>query len=129
MAGHELVSEGFQKGQVGSSAMPHKMNMRSCERICGFHQILNGYLTMLSGLNGRQWNEGDVADSVVRRVALPSAMFAVDGQLETFLTVLDEMNFYQPSLDQRMAKTSPICLNNSFIDGSSQTWYWKRRRA
>ncbi len=108
MAGHELVSEGFQKGQVGSSAMPHKMNMRSCERLCGFHQILNGYLTMLSGLNGGQWNEGDVSDSVVRRVALPSAMFAIDGQLETFLTILDEMTFYPSSLNQEWQKHLPF---------------------
>jgi adenylosuccinate lyase len=42
MAGHELVTEGFRPGQVGSSAMPHKMNSRSCERICGFHTILAG---------------------------------------------------------------------------------------
>jgi adenylosuccinate lyase len=40
MAGHELASEGFAKGQVGSSAMPHKMNSRSCERINGFKVIL-----------------------------------------------------------------------------------------
>jgi adenylosuccinate lyase len=41
MAGHELASEGFAKGQVGSSAMPHKMNSRSCERVNGFHLILS----------------------------------------------------------------------------------------
>ena len=40
MAGHELLGEGFAKGQTGSSAMPHKMNSRSCERINGFHAIL-----------------------------------------------------------------------------------------
>ena len=58
MAGHELLGEGFAKGQTGSSAMPHKMNSRSCERINGFQSILNGYLTMLSHLSGDQWNEG-----------------------------------------------------------------------
>ena len=52
MAGHELLSEGFAKGQTGSSAMPHKMNSRSCERINGFYAILNGYLTMLSQITG-----------------------------------------------------------------------------
>ena len=70
MAGQELATEGFQPGQVGSSAMPHKMNTRSCERINGFEVILRGYLTMVAGLAGDQWNEGDVSCSVVRRVAL-----------------------------------------------------------
>ncbi|MFM8205086.1 MAG: lyase family protein, partial [Actinomycetales bacterium] len=47
MAGHGLVSEGFKAGQVGSSAMPHKMNSRSCERINGLTKVLAGYLTMI----------------------------------------------------------------------------------
>lgn len=90
MAGNEIVTEGFKEGQVGSSAMPHKMNARSCERVGGFQVILRGYMTMLSELAGNQWNEGDVSCSVVRRVALPDAFFAMDGMFETFLTVLDE---------------------------------------
>ena len=48
MAGHDLVTEGFQAGQVGSSAMPHKMNTRSCERITGLNVVLRGYLNMTS---------------------------------------------------------------------------------
>jgi adenylosuccinate lyase len=84
MAGHELVTEGFAPGQVGSSAMPHKMNSRSCERVNGFAVILRGYSSMLAELAGGQWNEGDVSDSVVRRVALPDAFFAFDGLVETF---------------------------------------------
>ena len=66
MAGHELLGEGFAKGQTGSSAMPHKMNSRSCERINGFHAILSGYVTMATQLSGDQWNEGDVSCSVVQ---------------------------------------------------------------
>ena len=91
MAGAELATEGFQPGQVGSSAMPHKMNARSAERIDGFAVILRGYLSMVSGLLGDQWNEGDVSCSVVRRVAIPDAFLAIDGQLETFLTVLGKL--------------------------------------
>ena len=79
MAGHELVTEGFQAGQVGSSAMPHKMNTRSAERICGFAVILRGFASMVGELAGDEWNEGDVSDSVVRRVALPGAFFAAGG--------------------------------------------------
>ncbi|MFC1401584.1 MULTISPECIES: adenylosuccinate lyase [Streptacidiphilus] len=94
MAGIELVTEGFKEGQVGSSAMPHKMNTRSCERVNGLAVILRGYASMVSELGGDQWNEGDVSCSVVRRVALPDAFFAFDGLVETFLTVLDEFGAF-----------------------------------
>ena len=115
MAGHELVTEGFQKGQVGSSSMPHKMNMRSCERMNGLHHILNGYVNMLMGLSGDQWNEGDVSDSVVRRVAIPGAMFAMDGQLETLLTVLHEMGFYESVIDQELSKYLPFLATTTLL--------------
>lgn len=94
MAGHETASEGFAKGQTGSSAMPHKMNSRSCERVNGFHVILKGHVTMAGGLAGDQWNEGDVSCSVVRRLMLPDAFYALDGLFETFLTVLGQMDAY-----------------------------------
>lgn len=103
MAGHELASEGFAKGQVGSSAMPHKMNARSCERINGFHTLLKGYQAMAASLMGDQWNEGDVSCSVVRRVMLPDAAFAIDGLLETALTVLDQMEIF-PALIRRESR-------------------------
>ena len=94
MAGNELVTEGFREGQVGSSAMPHKMNSRSCERVNGLAVVVRGYLSMLGELSGDQWNEGDVSCSVVRRVALPDAFFATDGLFQTFLTVLDEFGAF-----------------------------------
>jgi adenylosuccinate lyase len=94
MAGLELATEGFQPGQVGSSAMPHKMNARSCERVNGFMVLLRGYATMANDLAGSQWNEGDVSCSVVRRVMLPDAFFTVDGLFETFLTVLRDFGAF-----------------------------------
>ncbi|HET9828487.1 MAG TPA: adenylosuccinate lyase [Nocardioidaceae bacterium] len=100
MAGLELVTEGFKAGQVGSSAMPHKMNTRSCERVNGLAVVLRGNLAMVGELAGDQWNEGDVSDSVVRRVALPDAFFACDGLFQTFLTVLDEFGAF-PAVVQR----------------------------
>ena len=115
MAGQGLGSEGFQKGQVGSSAMPHKMNARTSERINGFHQILNGYGTMLSGLGGDQWNEGDVSCSVVRRVALPGSFFAFDGQLEAALTVLNEMEFFEYAIAQEMKQHLPFLASTTLL--------------
>jgi adenylosuccinate lyase len=100
MAGQELVTEGFKPGQVGSSAMPHKMNTRSCERVNGLAVVLRGHLSMVGELAGDQWNEGDVSDSVVRRVALPGAFLAADGLFETFLTVLDELGAH-PAVARR----------------------------
>jgi adenylosuccinate lyase len=108
MAGQELVTEGFQAGQVGSSAMPHKMNTRSCERVNGLKVILDGHLTMVAGLAGNQWNEGDVSDSVVRRVALPDAFLATDGLFETFLTVLVEFGAYPAVVERELARYLPF---------------------
>jgi adenylosuccinate lyase len=108
MAGQELVTEGFQPGQVGSSAMPHKMNTRSCERVNALMIVLRGYASMVAELAGGQWNEGDVSDSVVRRVALPDAFFAFDGLVETVLTVLDEFGAYSAVIEYELERYLPF---------------------
>jgi adenylosuccinate lyase len=108
MAGHELATEGFAPGQVGSSAMPHKMNTRSCERVGGLGTVLQGYLAMVTGLVGDQWNEGDVSCSVVRRVALPGAFLAIDGMFETFLHVLDDFGAYPAVVERELRRYLPF---------------------
>ncbi|WP_408932537.1 adenylosuccinate lyase [Corynebacterium sp. YSMAA1_1_D6] len=115
MAGNETVTEGFKEGQVGSSAMPHKMNARSCERVCGFQVILRGYLTMVADLSGQQWNEGDVFCSVVRRVALPDAFFAIDGMFETFLTVLGEFGAFPAMIDRELERYLPFLATTRIL--------------
>ena len=115
MAGHETASEGFAPGQTGSSAMPHKMNSRSCERVNGFHVILKGHLAMASGLAGDQWNEGDVSCSVVRRVMLPDAFFAIDGMFETYLTILDQMDAYQAVIAAETAHYLPFLMTTTIM--------------
>jgi adenylosuccinate lyase len=115
MAGIELVTEGFQPGQVGSSAMPHKMNTRSAERINGFMVILRGYAAMAGELAGDQWNEGDVSCSVVRRVALPDAFFAIDGLLETTLTVLDEFGAFPAVIERELDRYLPFLATTKVL--------------
>ncbi len=115
MAGHELVTEGFAEGQVGSSAMPHKMNTRSCERVNGFTVILRGYASMTAELAGDQWNEGDVSCSVVRRVALPDAFFAADGLFETFLTVLDEFGAFPAVIERELDRYLPFLTTTKIL--------------
>jgi adenylosuccinate lyase len=115
MAGHELVTEGFAPGQVGSSAMPHKMNTRSCERVNGLQVVLRGYASMAAELAGAQWNEGDVFCSVVRRVALPDAFFAIDGQTETLLTVLDEFGAYPAVIARELDRYLPFLATTRIL--------------
>ncbi len=115
MAGHELVTEGFKPGQVGSSAMPHKMNTRSCERIAGFRAILGGHLAMVTEISGNQWNEGDVSCSVVRRLALPDAFFALDGLIETMLTVLAEFGAYPAVIERELRRYLPFLATTKVL--------------
>jgi len=115
MAGADLATEGFQTGQVGSSAMPHKMNSRSAERIGGLVTILGGHVAMAAGLVGNQWNEGDVSDSVVRRVILPDSFFALDGLLETTLTVLEEFRAFPAVIDRELQRYLPFLATTALL--------------
>ena len=115
MAGHELVTEGFRPGQVGSSAMPHKMNTRSCERVNGLAVILRGYVSMVGELAGDQWNEGDVSCSVVRRVALPDSFFALDGLVETFLSVLEDFAAFPAVIEAELRRYLPFLVTTKVL--------------
>ncbi|MEN8192084.1 MAG: adenylosuccinate lyase [Bacteroidota bacterium] len=115
MAGNETASEGFAKGQTGSSAMPHKMNSRSSERINGFQNILAGYVTMASNIAGDQWNEGDVSCSVVRRVALPDSFYTIDGMFETLLTIIGQMEVFEPVIAKENEYYFPFLSTTTFL--------------
>lgn len=115
MAGQELATEGFRPGQVGSSAMPHKMNARTSERIHGLKVVLAGHLAMAAALAGEQWNEGDVSCSVVRRVMLPDSFFAVDGLFQSFLTVLEEVGFYPAVIERELAANLPFLATTRLL--------------
>ena len=115
MAGAELVTEGFRPGQVGSSAMPHKMNTRSAERVNGLNVVLRGYASMVGELSGTQWNEGDVSCSVVRRVALPDAFFAMDGLLDTTLTVVDDFGAYPAVIERELDRYLPFLATTKVL--------------
>jgi adenylosuccinate lyase len=115
MSGFGLVSEGFKSGQVGSSAMPHKMNARSSERINGMMVLLRGYATMAADLAGDQWNEGDVSCSVVRRVVIPDAFYTIDGLLHTFMTILNEFGIYKENINKELAEQLPFLATSQIL--------------
>jgi len=115
MAGSGLVSEGFKAGQVGSSAMPHKMNSRSSERINGMMVLLRGYSTMAGNLAGDQWNEGDVSCSVVRRVVIPDSFYVLDGILHTFMTILSEFGIFTENIEKELNEQLPLLATTNIL--------------
>ena len=115
MAGAELVTEGFKAGQVGSSAMPHKMNTRSCERVNGLSVVLRGYASMVSELSGDQWNEGDVSCSVVRRVVIPDSFYVLDGLLHTFMTILNEFGIFEEKINSELSEQLPFLATTKIL--------------
>jgi adenylosuccinate lyase len=115
MAGSGLVSEGFKAGQVGSSAMPHKMNSRSSERINGMMVLLRGFNTMAADLAGDQWNEGDVSCSVVRRVVIPDSFYVLDGLLHTFMTILQEFGAFEEQIRAELDEQLPLLATTKLL--------------
>ena len=115
MAGAGLVSEGFKAGQVGSSAMPHKMNSRSSERINGMIVLLRGYNTMAADLAGDQWNEGDVSCSIVRRVVIPDSFYVLDGLLHTFMTILNEFGVFEEEIKAELNEHLPLLATSKIL--------------
>jgi len=115
MAGSKLASEGFKAGQVGSSAMPHKMNSRSSERINGMMVLLRGYTTMAADLAGDQWNEGDVSCSVVRRVVIADSFFVIDGLLHTFMTILNEFGIFEDEINKELKEQLPFLATTQIL--------------
>jgi adenylosuccinate lyase len=115
MAGSGLVSEGFKLGQVGSSAMPHKINSRSSERINGMMVLLRGHNTMAADLAGDQWNEGDVSCSVVRRVVIPDAFYVLDGLLHTFMTILSEFGAFEEKIKAELDEQLPLLATTKIL--------------
>lgn len=120
LAGEQLANEGFAQGQVGSSAMPHKMNARSCERINGLNIVLKGLLNMVSDLSGNQWYEGDVSCSVVRRVALPDSFFATDALICAAIRVTDQMQIFEDAIEVDVDTQLPLLASGQIMAAATK---------
>lgn len=115
MAGNELVTEGFKEGQVGSNAMPHKMNARTAERINSLQAILAGNAVTAGHLNGDQWNEGDVSCSAARRIVIPDSFFSADGVFQATLNILDSMGAYPEVINRELERYLPFLTTTKVL--------------
>lgn len=88
------VAEPFTKGQKGSSAMPHKQNPITCERVCGLVKVIRGY--MFSALeNINLWHERDLTNSSVERVIIPDTLYLVHYTTKKMLWVIGNLRVFQ----------------------------------
>jgi adenylosuccinate lyase len=115
MAGLGLLSEGKASGQVGSSAMPHKNNPRLSERVGGLFILLKGHLTMVSEISGNQWNEGDVSESVVRRVALADSFHTIDAILRSMKKILSELQVNESAISRELDRELEYLLSSKVL--------------
>jgi adenylosuccinate lyase len=84
------VEEPFSPGQKGSSAMPHKRNPITAERICGLARLVRGYSSVALE-NVALWHERDISHSSAERVVLPDAFLAIDYMLDRFAGLVEEL--------------------------------------
>lgn len=119
------VEEPFFKGQIGSSAMPHKRNPVTCERICGLARILKANASV--GLdNIALWHERDISHSSAERVILPDSTIALDYMLNKFIPLIDGLLVYPKNMISSLQTTrgliySQRCLLELMKKGVTRT--------
>jgi adenylosuccinate lyase len=87
------VEEYFAKGQKGSSAMPHKRNPLTCERVAGLSRVMRGY-ALAAQEDVALWHERDITHSSVERVILPDATICLHYMLHKFIGIMAKLNVY-----------------------------------
>jgi adenylosuccinate lyase len=98
------LEEPFFKGQIGSSAMPHKRNPITCERICGLSRLLRAN-AQTAFENVSLWHERDISHSSAERVILPDSTIVLNYMLNKFTTLLEGLLVYPKNMILSLAKT------------------------
>ncbi len=108
------VEEFFHKGQKGSSAMPHKRNPITCERVAGLARILRG--NAVAALeNVALWHERDITHSSVERVILPDSTIVLDYMLYKFTQIMDKLIVYPENMHRNLEKTGGLVFSQSIL--------------
>lgn len=108
------VEEFFSPGQKGSSAMPHKRNPITCEKVSGMARLLRGYA--VAGLEDvTLWHERDISHSSVERVVLPDASIALDHMLRKFTNIIDKLLVYPDAMLANLNKTGGLIFSQNLL--------------
>ena len=115
MSGIGHVSEQFDSKQIGSTAMPHKVNPRLSERVNSLFIVLKGLLTMAAENGGNQWNEGDVSCSAARRVFIPDSFMTIDAILETAIAIVTRLVINRQSIEEELSDNIPQLSSTTIL--------------
>ena len=108
------AEEYFAPGQKGSSAMPHKRNPITCEKVSGMARLLRGYA--VAGLEDvALWHERDISHSSVERVILPDATIALDHMLRKFSNIIDKPLVYPDAMIANLNKTGGLIFSQNLL--------------
>ncbi|MCP4650208.1 MAG: adenylosuccinate lyase [PVC group bacterium] len=108
------VEEYFSKGQKGSSAMPHKRNPITCERISGMARILRGN-ALAAMENIALWHERDISHSSVERVIIPDSSIVLDYMLTLFTELADKLIVYPKNMMNNLNKTKGLMFSQRLL--------------
>ncbi|GMU85114.1 MAG: adenylosuccinate lyase [Ignavibacteriales bacterium] len=108
------AEEYFSKGQKGSSAMPHKRNPITCERIAGMARILRGNATAALE-NMALWHERDITHSSVERVIIPDSTILLDYMLAKTISLIDNLLIYPESMMKNFNKTRGLVFSQRVL--------------
>ncbi|WP_346355142.1 adenylosuccinate lyase [Azotosporobacter soli] len=108
------VEEYFAPGQKGSSAMPHKRNPITCERVAGLARVVRG--NALAALeNVALWHERDITHSSVERIILPDSFLLLDYMLRKFTNIVDKLLVYPDAMKANMEKTGGLVFSQRLL--------------
>ena len=108
------VEEPFFKGQIGSSAMPHKRNPVTCERICGLSRILRAH-SIVAMENMNLWHERDISHSSAERVILPDSTIALNYMLNKFIPIIEGLLVYPKNMIANLSKTRGLIYSQRIL--------------
>jgi adenylosuccinate lyase len=108
------AEEPFKQGQKGSSAMPHKRNPITCERIAGLARVLRAN-ALVSLENVALWHERDITHSSTERIVIPDSSILIDYMLQTLTRVIDNIVVYPENMKKNVDKTQGLIFSQRLL--------------
>ncbi len=129
------AEEYFSPKQKGSSAMPHKRNPITCERICGLARVLRGH-AQAAFEDQALWHERDISHSSVERVILPDATIILDYMLHLTTRTIDKLLVYPENMMKNLNLTGGLCFSQTILTNlvekgavRDEAYRWVQRHA